>query len=90
VWDGCKPVRPSYHGRYSDGFAHSDVGALSQETCNGITVTYTTYGTTERVLSTVLIASIRMAVVDVESSAQNDASGPGYARVTLTHYLSED
>ena len=24
VWDGCKPVRRSYHGRYSHGFAHSE------------------------------------------------------------------
>ena len=51
------------------------------------TVTYTRYRPTERVLSTVLIASIRVVVVGIENRAQNDASGPGHARVPLTRYL---
>ena len=41
------------------------------------------YRPTERVLSTVLIASIRVAVVGIENPAQNDASGPQHARVQL-------
>ena len=49
--------------------------------------TYTRYRPTARVLSTVLIASIRVVVVGIENRAQNDASGPGHARVPLTRYL---
>ena len=33
-----------------------------------------------------LIASIRVVVVGIENPAQNDASGPEHARVTLTRY----
>ena len=40
-------------------------------------------------LSTELIASIRVVVVGVENPAQNDASGPGHPRVTLTSYLHD-
>ena len=42
---------------------------------------------TELVLSTVLIDSTRVVVVGIENPAQNDASGPVHARVTLTRYL---
>ena len=43
---------------------------------------------TSRVLSTVLIASIRTVVVSVENPAQNDASGAVHARVQLTRYMT--
>ena len=36
-----------------------------------------------------LIASIRVVVVGIENPAQNDASGPEHARVTLTRYLHD-
>ena len=53
---------------------------------SGETVIYTRYKPTARVLSTVRIVSIRVVVVGIENPAQNDASGPEHARVTLTRY----
>ena len=85
VWDGCKPVRRSYHGRYSR-IPHSERsrrGANVTET----RYVYQVYGTTERVSSTVLIASIRVVVVGIGNPAQNDVSGPRHARGTLKHAI---
>ena len=68
------------------GFAQSE-RALAGATCNGKPLRIPRYGTTERVSSTVLIASIRIVVVGIENPAQNDVSGPRHARGTLTRYL---
>ena len=47
------------------------------------TITYTRYRPTARVLSTGLIASIRVVVVGIESRMRNDATGPECTRIQL-------
>ena len=83
MWDGCELVRRSYHGLYSR-IPHSD-GALAGEQ----SVTETRNRHTERVLSTVVIATTvnkgRDTTVIHDRGARSDAydgSQPEPRRVT--------
>ena len=81
VWEGWKL---SYYGRCSRiSLERSRVAQGQGSKCNRKTVAYTRYRPTARVLSTVLIPSIRVVVMVIEKPGKNDASGPRHARFTL-------